>query len=511
MFKVRALAVGLVVLLAAEALGQSRPATKDAPLDGFEKLCVTQHELKLGDGAIRYRAAAGLMQMKDEAGKLKATVFFVAYEKDRGADGATDRAADPTQRPIMFVFNGGPGAASVWLHLGTAGPRRVALSDDGSPSAPPYRLTDNAATWLTASDLVFVDPVGTGYSRPAAGEAREQFHGVQEDIRWVGEFIRLFLTRHQRWASPKFLAGESYGATRVAGLAAHLLDRHGIALNGVVLISGALEFATLSPSPANDLPYALFVPSYAAVAFHHRKLADDLQKDLAATLKEAQDWAMGDYLVALARGASLPADQRQKTIHGLCRFTSLRADYLDKANLRIGPSDFEKQLLAASRQIVGRFDGRIVGPDPQPTASWPSYDPSLSGYLPVYGSSFNDYVRRTLGFESDLPYEVLTSRVHPWNFGQEGMAGLSMSGELCTAMAKNPHMKVLFANGWFDLATPWLGARYTTDHMDLAPALRANLSHAFYPAGHMMYHEPKALQKLGDDVRAFVAAAKGKP
>jgi carboxypeptidase C (cathepsin A) len=410
------------------------------------------------------------------------------------------------QRPITFVFNGGPGAAAVWLHLGTAGPKRIVLQDDGHPLPPPYRLEDNPATWLDLTDLVFIDPIGTGFSRPAEGEKREQFYGVKEDIAWVADFIRLYTTQYQRWLSPRFLAGESYGTTRAAGLSEYLLDRYGMALNGIILISSVLEFQTLQPRDGNDLPYALYLPTYAAIAWYHHKLPPDLQEDQARTLAEVELWSTNTYTPALARGASLGDAERRDIVARLARYTGLSADLIDRCNLRIPPWHFQKCLLASDRKLIGRFDARITGYDPDPGSSWPAYDPSLSSYFAAYSSTFNDYVRRTLKYESVLPYEVLSDRVRPWRMGEPGEGFLNVADDLQSALVKNPDTKVLFASGYFDLATPFAAADYTIRRLDVGPA-QANITHTYYPGGHMMYHDRSSQAKLKADIAAFLHSA----
>lgn len=522
-------------LLLAPALAQtsqptSQPADKTdrlaSPLQGtVEKASSTLHQITIAGKPIKYRATAANMPMKDENGKLKGTMFFVAYEKEETPTAAASAKTDlrpagtastaDTQpsfaeragRPITFVFNGGPGAAAVWLHLGTAGPQRVDLGENGEPPPPPYRLIDNPFSWLDATDLVFIDPVGTGFSRPAEGEKAEQFFGVQEDIQWVADFIRLYITAYGRWPSPKFLAGESYGTTRAAGLSEYLIDRHGIALNGIVLISTILDFQTLSASDNNDLPYPLYLPSYTAIAWYHKRLPVDLQADLKATLKEVEDWSLTTYSIALARGAALPNEQRETVVARLARYTGLPADLIDRYNLRIPPGVFRKYLLASGHEVIGRFDSRLRGFDAERKSNSADYDPGLAEYLAIYGSTFNDYVRRTLKYENLLPYEVLSGRVHPWKMAEPGQGYLNVADNLRSAIIKNPHLKVLVASGYFDLATPYYATTYTLNRLDLSPALRANIRMAFFMGGHMMYHHPPSREKLHDDVAAFIRAA----
>lgn len=469
-----------------------------------DRLSVTDGQINVNGQPLKFQATAGHLLLKDDSGKAKAEMFFVAYAKIP--------AEDPAHRPITFVFNGGPGAAAVWLHLGTAGPQRVALDEAGGPPAPPYHLEENPNTWLPATDLVFIDPVGTGYSRAVAGEKPEQFYGVNEDIQSVGEFIRLYITRNQRWLSPKFLAGESYGTTRAAGLADHLLKDKGISLNGIVLISSVLNFRTIMFDGGNELPYALYMPTYTAVAHHFNKLPADLQDaDLVKTLEEVEQWATHDYFGALIAGSALPAGQHRAIAARLARYTGLPPEYIEKANLRIDPGGFRQELLAAEHKVIGRFDARIAAFSANPLDSSPDLDPSLPSYLSAYTATFNDYARRTLKYDTDRSYDVLSGRVHPWNYGPAGNGFLDVTPSLQDAMIKSPHMKVMFCNGTADLATPYLAADYTIRQMRLNDALRANISHHIYVGGHMIYHYHPSLVKLGQDIREFIhdAAAAG--
>jgi carboxypeptidase C (cathepsin A) len=469
-----------------------------------EKLSVTEHELKTGQVTLKYRATAGTLPLKDESGKVRASFFFVAYERI-----APDAPVET--RPITFVFNGGPGAAAIWLHIGTAGPKVVQLNDEGYPPRPPYRLVDNPNTWLTRTDLVFIDPVGTGFSRPAEGVKGEEFFGVQQDIDSVSEFIRTYLTRAGRWSSPKFVAGESYGTTRAALLSRHLQDRFGITINGVILISTVLNFQTLRPADGNELPYPLFLPTYTAAAWYHKKLSGELASaDLTKTLKEVEKWSADVYAPALVKGKGLPADQRKQIVATLAKYTGLPEKYVERSDLRIDPGEFEKQLLLDQGKIIGRFDSRIAGEGIQHTAQYPDYDPSLSLYVGPYSENFNDYVRRSLGFESDLVYEYLTGRVQPWNWGGRGNSGyLYVADDLNQAMVKNPYLKVMFASGWFDLATPYFATDYTVNHLNLSPERRRNIRQTYYLGGHMMYHHQDSRQKLNRDVTSFMEWALG--
>jgi len=480
---------------AASATTKSASKAQTQPV--AEKLSVTEHELKVGDQTISYRATAGTMPLKDEAGKLRANFFFVAYERH------TDQPVE--QRPITFVFNGGPGAAAIWLHMGTAGPKHVELQPDGYPGTPPYRLVDNPTTWLNQTDLVFIDPVGTGYSRAAEGVKGEEFYGVQQDIDSVSEFIRLYLVKSERWASPKFVAGESYGTTRAALLSEHLLDRQGIALNGVILISTVLSFQAISPSDSNELPYELYLPSYTAAAFYHKKLAPDLQANLEKTLTEVKRWVTDVYTPALLQGDALKGDARKQVVTAMARYTGLSEDFVSKSKLRVNPSVFEKTILEDKGELVGRFDSRIAGASTTPVAPYAEYDPSLSLYVGVYSATFNDYVRRQLHYESDVQYEFLSGRVQPWNWGRGANGGwLYVGDNLRDAVSKHPALKVLVCSGYYDMATPFFATDYQISHLGLSENLRKNIRQTYYEGGHMMYHNGPSMEKLNKDIANFM-------
>ena len=480
---------------------------KEQPKPGKadDKLSVTNGSVTVNGDLIDYEATSGTLSLKDEAGKPRANFFFTAYRKLSKKGEKVNDAIQIAARPVTFVFNGGPGAASLWLHIGAVGPKSIKLTELGIPVGPPHSLIENTSCWLDATDLVLIDPVNTGYSRAADGVNAAEFFGVERDVNSVGEFIRVYLTRYNRWTSPKFLAGESYGTTRAAALSEHLLNQ-GIDLNGIIFISSVLDFATISHSGNNDLPYITFLPSMTATAIYHKKLDEELQKDRAKTLAEVQAFALGDYTAALAKGASLKSDERAAIIKQLSKYTSLSSDLIDKANLRIHPSFFEKQLLGG-RTIIGRFDGRLTGDDPDPLSPSPAFDPSLSYYRAAYTSLMTDYTRRTLKFESDLPYEALSGRVQPWSMGEKGRGYLDVSGALSSAMRENPKMKVLFASGYEDLATPYFATEYTVNHIELPERIRKNITRTMYDGGHMMYHVKPSMEKLHGDVAEFIKAA----
>ena len=482
---------------------QAAPHAERPVTASDDKISVTSHQIVLNGQVLKYDAAAGTLLLKDEAGTPRGSFFFVAYTQSHAT---VDHAAgefDPAKRPITFIFNGGPGAAAVWLHLGAIGPQRLPFADDGDVAPVPAKLVDNMQTWLDVSDLVFIDPIGTGFSRAAPGVKPEEFFGVDADISSIAAFIRLYTTRNNRWLSPKFLAGESYGTTRAAGLSDYLLGE-GIALNGIIFISTVLDFQTLEAAGSNDLPYVLDLPTFAAAAIYHKKLSPDLQQDMQKTLAEVRQWAMTDYLVALAAGDRLTPQQRTAVIERLARYTSLAPDFIDKRNLRISADAFRKMLLHEQKKVIGRYDARLTADDARPASTdWTEMDPGLPNYLAAYTAAINDYVRRALNFESDLTYEVLSGKVHPWNM-QHGEGYLDLATTLSSAMRSNSHMKLFFASGYYDLATPFLGTDYTLDHMNLSPELRGNICRGFYPGGHMVYHPAAGREKLKTDVADFI-------
>jgi carboxypeptidase C (cathepsin A) len=407
----------------------------------------------------------------------------------------------------MFSFNGGPGSSSVWLHLGALGPKRVKMLDDGALPPPPYQLVENEHTWLEFTDLVFIDPVGTGFSRPRNRQLGQRFWSLPGDIESVGEFIRMYLTRHQRWTSPLFLVGESYGTTRAAGLAGHLVDR-GIAFNGVLLISAVLNFQGLQWTKGNDLPAIVYLPTYTAAAWYHKKLPPDLQKSLKGALAEAEEYAVHGYAQALAKGDTLSAAERQAVIAKLARLTGLDRRFIDQNDLRIENNRFCKELLRDEKRTIGRLDGRFKGWDAPGAGERPEFDPSMAAIRPPYTATFADYVRRELGYKTDATYHILGGGIGQWDFGAGGRQGFADTSEaLRSALAKNPYMKVFLGEGYYDFATPYFGARYTVQHMGLDPAVRGNITSAQYEAGHMMYIDLASLAKLKKDVAAFVAAA----
>lgn len=463
------------------------------------KLSITRHTATIAGQEIAFTATAGKLRMKNDAGEDKADVFFVAYTKD---DAETDK------RPVTFCFNGGPGSSSVWLHLGMLGPKRVKLSDDAQPAKPPHQLIDNPHSLLDTTDLVFIDPVSTGYSRPAEGEKKSQFHGYDEDVRSVGQFIHDYTTKYGRWGSPKFLLGESYGGLRAAGLSGELQQRYHMYLNGIVIISGVIDFQTLLTRGNNDIAYTLFLPSYAATAWYHKALPERMLKQpVEKVVAKAEAFARKPYLQALLAGDALPKKKRDKILARMSELTGLSTDYLDRANLRVSMQRFGKELLRSRKKVVGRFDSRYTGIDRDHVGDRTGHDPSGSAFFGPYTSAMNQYLRDVLEVEENRVYEILTGNVHPWDYSEFTNRYVDASQVLRRAMSDNPYLKVHAACGYYDLATPSFAMEYTRDHLGLAPTLRDNFSMSYYEAGHMMYvHEP-SLSKLRDNLVKFYDSA----
>jgi carboxypeptidase C (cathepsin A) len=468
------------------------------PASPEEKTSKTEHTTHIGGQEIKYTATAGTMLLKKEDGTVTASMFYISYVRD----GVTD----VSRRPITFSFNGGPGSSSVWLHLGTLGPKRVLMQPSGYPTPPPYQLADNEYSVLDLTDLVFIDPVSTGYSRPAPGQSANQFHGVNADVTSVGEFIRLYTSRNGRWTSPKFLAGESYGTTRAANLSGYLQNAQGMNLNGIILVSSVLNFGTISFDPGNDLPYVLFLPTYTAAAWYHKKLPKDLQADMQKAIAESRAFAAGEYNTALVQGDQLSARERAAIVQKLARYTGLSPIYIEHNNLRVPIYRFTKELLRDQSRVIGRYDSRIVGIDEDPAGESPEYDPSYASVQGAFTAAWNQYVRGELKFETDTPYAILTG-VHPWSFDDFVNKYVNVAETLRNAMTQNRYLKVFVANGYFDLATPFYATEYTFSHMGLDPSLRGNVSMDFFEAGHMMYTHLPSLQKLKADIAKFVQQA----
>ncbi len=477
---------------------KQEPAKKADEKADANDWSVTEHQVTIAGKAIDYTSTAGTIQLKDDNDKPKASIFFIAYtvKPQAGDDNAVNT------RPVMFCFNGGPGSSSVWLHMGCFGPRRVKMDDTGHAVGPPYSLTDNAMSLLDTTDLVFIDPVSTGFSRAEEGTNANEYHSVTGDIQSVAEFIRLWVTTNNRWLSPKYLAGESYGTTRAAGIASHLQSR-GMDLNGIVLVSAVLSFQTIQFDEGNDLPYLLYLPTYTALAHYHGKLGVDLnQRKLPELLDEVEAWSREVYGPALMKGASISDDQRAEVASDLARYTGLPSDLILKSDLRIPQWRFSDSLLQDKQQVIGRFDGRIVGPDLDKTSERSgTSDPSYYRVAGGFTATFNDYVRSELGYKTQKNYGILVGL--RWNFDRANASYLNVAGDLRQALAENPKLRVYIAAGYYDLATPFYAARYTIDHSITHPDARKRVTYGYYESGHMVFTHAESLKKLRSDLIEF--------
>ncbi|MGW4482971.1 S10 family peptidase [Amycolatopsis sp. NPDC004368] len=478
-----------------------KPATPPEPVDD---LVTTHHTLTVKRRKLAYTAQAGRVVLrqevvkdgKSEGHKPKAEVFLTAYTLDD---------AEPGSRPVTFAFNGGPGSSSIWLHMGLLGPRRVLSGDVDDLVAPPYGLEDNTESLLQHSDLVFIDPVSTGYSRVTDGGESKDYTGFQGDLDSVAEIIRLWISRNERWLSPKFLAGESYGTLRAAALAGHLQDRYGLYLNGLLLISSVLDMGTLRFHEGNDLPYSLFVPTYAAIAHYHGFHGD---RPLDDVLADAEDFASKELPWALARGARLSTQDRTEAVATLASLTGLSESYVDRVNLRIEHVRFFTELLRDRGLVVGRMDGRFTTWEVDGGREHMSDDASISRIIGAYAAGFNHYVRAELGYQNDLPYEILSGEVFKaWSYKDFEGRFVSVVDSVSAAMRANPHLKVHVAFGHYDGATAYFASEHVLAHLQIPDELRENIDTAYYPAGHMMYvHEPTRVQQ-SKDLGKFVKEA----
>ncbi|MGA9354424.1 MAG: peptidase S10 [Terriglobales bacterium] len=454
---------------------------------------VTHHTMTVNGKALAYTATTGRLPLKRADGKIEAEMFFVAYTLD---------GQDAAKRPLTFAFNGGPGSASVWLHMGALGPKRVVLQANGFMPAAPYRVEDNPDTLLDRSDIVLVDAMATGYSRAANAELTKKFLGLKGDVQAFGEFIRLYLSRYERWGSPLFLFGESYGTTRAAGLSGYLAD-HGIAFNGVTLLSTAVDFATLQWNGSNDLPYFLLVPSFSMIAAYHHKLSADLTSNIDKTRDEVVRWSLNDYAVALGRGDALSADDHRKIVEQLSRYIGLRPEVIEANDMRIDVPTFMRELLLDQKRITGRLDGRFTSPNPGDRF----FDPTSAAILPPYTQAFNNYLRTELNYKVDTPYRVFAydqPAFQQWDWGNPGQGFPSTADDLRSAIIKNPYMKVLVMEGYYDLATPFAAANWTVDHLNLDAKSRESISFSTYNSGHMVYVDRAEHDKMKNDEVQFM-------
>ncbi|MDB4907712.1 MAG: peptidase serine carboxypeptidase [Gemmatimonadetes bacterium] len=466
---------------------------------------VTHHSVNVRGQTINYTAVAGMLPMRNGAsGAVEGGMYYVAYLKDN---------TNASTRPITFTFNGGPGSASVWLHLGAFGPKKVKLTSEGSAPPPPYSYMDNENTLLDQTDLVFIDPIGTGYSRATSQQVGANFWGLDEDLRSVAEFIRLYLVRHDRMGSPKFLAGESYGTTRAAGLSGNLAD-DGIVMNGVVLLSTVLNFGYSAQTRGNDLGFIGFIPTYAATAWYHKKLPADLQsKSVGEVTSMAERWASNEYAAALMKGNKLTPAELKTVTDQMVRFTGLDRDVIEQNELRVALGTFDSELLRSDRQQVGRLDGRFTAYSPLLSGGGGGRgggggvgDPSEVVIRNTFTPVLTDYTRRELNYKNEDIYYILGGGIGRWNYPQNQYA--TVVPNLERAFAKNPYMRLFVAEGYYDAATPLGAVEYTLSHMSVDPKIaKSNITVERYSAGHMMYIDEPSMKKLRSDLEKFFNAA----
>ena len=469
-----------------------------------EKPVATHHEFTLGGKTLKYTATAGNLIIRDEEDKPNGSIFYVAYTLD---------GADPATRPVSFLYNGGPGSATLWLHMGSFSPIRIQTDSPNPTAGPPFKLVPNESSLLDKTDLVFIDAPLTGYSRAVGKGTPKDFTGVDQDLHAFDRFIQRYLTVNQRWNSPKFLIGESYGTTRSAALA-DMLGNDGVQLNGVALISSILNYNIRAGGYDNI--YVFNLPSYAAAAWYFNKIPNK-PADMAAWVQQAREFAAGPYAAALFAGDSLPAAQLDEVAKHVAHFTGLSVDYIKEANLRISPTRFRKEVLRDDRKTLGRYDMRFEGIDVDAAGENPSYDASDTGISGAFVAALHDYLQRELKYDTTDEYRPSANSIGQWDWkhkptsGGPGTSGEQsqpyVAADLASAIRKNPHLRVFSANGYFDLATPFFATEYDLDHMNLEPALRGNVQFGYYPSGHMIYLNVDALHKLKDDLAAFIASA----
>ncbi len=508
--------------------------------DAAPECSVTEHTMLVQGRSIHYGATTGYLPIGRDSGEVIANIFFVAYEhldREDTSNGpnpqSTTRNPKSTARPITFAFNGGPGASAVWLHMGAFGPKRAVLANDGTALPPSNQLVDNEYTWLEFTDLVFVDPVGTGFSRAGPGVNADQFYEVQKDMEIAADFVRLFVTRYDRWLSPQFLVGESYGTARAVGVARRLQDRYALYISGLILLSSALNLGVISFDPGNDIPYALSLPSYTAVAQYHGRLPRRLEgkrvrgnEDRSAlstsdplvfspsypldpsppdrALLEVQRWALSDYLPALAQGRSLSPTASREIARRLAEYTGLSQEQIIQNHLRINTASFAQALLGRENRVLGLLDGRVTAPNVQVLRrSW--IDPSLFIVEGPFVATFNSYVGTQLGFRTDRPYIFLSDKANEsWNWGPGRQGYFNIAPVLAEVIGLDNRLRVFAAAGYYDLMTPYLGQEYVFNHLGLPPDLEQNITFRRYHAGHQIYTSQDALRQLTDDVRTFV-------
>ena len=490
----------VVCLIATGILYAHSNEFQSANKDDFnlKHLSTSKHSIVLDNETINYTATVGKIPLKNKQEESIAHIFFIAYTKNP--------VKDMSMRPVTFAFNGGPGSSSIWLHMGALGPKKVLLDDEGLNPAYPFKLIDNPYSILDITDLVFIDPVSTGFSRPSPGENPKQFHGYENDIKSVGEFIRLYITRFERWSSPKFILGESYGTIRASGLAGFLQGRSlGMYLDGVILVSAVLNSLVKDFSPGNDLPYIFYFPGYTAAAWYHKKLPEELlQKSLKEVLHESEKFAIEDYALALLQGNKLSKEERSKITQKISMYTGLSPEYVSQCNLRINLYRFLKELLREDRYTIGRLDSRFRGRDADAAGEHFEYDPSSTAITGAFSSLFNHYVRTELNYPDPSIYYI-SGQVRPWGYGNENArTRFSNSTEILRqALSHNSHLNIFIANGYYDFATPYFATEYAVSHLGLNSELKKRITMKYYKAGHMMYIQKASHQTLKKDLEDF--------
>ena len=490
---------------AAKQAGEDKITPADiatAPI--HEQSRSTHHVWTAGGHAIPYTATAGTLTIRDDEGKPIASMFYVAYVADHGKGDA--------HRPVTFFYNGGPGSSTLWLHMGSLGPVRIHTDSPQATRSAPFDLEPNEYSLIDKSDLVFLDAIGTGFSRPLGETKTSDFWGVDQDLDAFTRGIARYVTANDRWNSPKFLFGESYGTTRSAGLS-YMLQDHGVQLNGVTLLSSILNYGIRQPG--YDQTYIAYLPSYAATAWYHNRL-QNRPADLPSFLAEVRAWARGPYSAALAKGQDLSVAERDAVARQLSAYTGLSPQFLVNANLRVDLNRFRAEVLRDQGQIVGRYDSRFTGYNPDAGSESAEYDPSDTGITGAFVAAFQSYLSDQLDYHSDLTYRPTNynrSLVWDWKHKAPGsnypQNNPDVAVDLGAAMRENPHLKVESLNGWYDMATPFFGTEYDLKHMELPPSLQGNLRFSYYPSGHMVYLNPEALRSLKADVARFYDDAAG--
>jgi carboxypeptidase C (cathepsin A) len=496
----------LITLIMLVTLPMTLVAQDEAPKEVPEaKTWVTEQSARVGGKNIDYTVTAGTMLMKNDKDEATALFGYTAYVAKGG---------NKSERPVMFAYNGGPGSASLWLHMGILGPQRAVIADAGWSDNGPYKRVNNEYSIIDEVDLVMIDPVGTGFSKPVGVGKGEDFWGVDQDIKSVSEFIVQYLTENKRWASPKFILGESYGGIRSGGVAYYLLNKHMVALNGVILVSPFMEFATGFAGMGIDLPHVMFLPTFASTANYHGALSEK-REDLKAFMDEVAEFALNEYAPALLKGSRISDTERAAVLVKLSEYTGLSEEYWDLANLRINEGRFTKELSRATGVTIGRIDSRFSGNMINRVGESMSYDPMTTSIGPGYLAAFMDYYQNDLGVEDVGNYTVFGNVFGAWDWShaQPDLQGFKLpipntSVDLTMAMKQNPSMRVLVQQGYYDLATPHLATEYYIDHMDLSDELRQNIELVYYEAGHMMYvHEPSMVKYKADLARFIQAGA----